>query len=62
MYFIENFSMFPKEEEFLLPPRSKLKLIAKNENFDYKHINENFEKKVKKKYEFDYIDSNLKKY
>lgn len=59
--FLENFSMFPKEEEFLLPPRSKLKLIAKNENFDYKHINENFEKKVKKKYEFDYIDSNFEK-
>jgi hypothetical protein len=53
--FIENFSMFPQEEEFLLAPGSKLKLISKNENFKYYHINKDFEKKIKKKYEFTFI-------
>ena len=42
--FIENFSMFPQEEEFLLAPGSKLKLISKNDNFKYYHINKDFEK------------------
>ncbi len=53
--FIENFSMFPQEEEFLLAPGSKLKLISKNENFKYYHVNKDFEKKIKKKYEFTFI-------
>lgn len=53
--FIENFSMFPQEEEFLLAPGSKLKLISKNENFKYYHVNKEFEKKIKKKYEFTFI-------
>lgn len=53
--FIENFSMFPQEEEFLLAPGSKLKLISKNDNFKYYHINKDFEKKIKKKYEFTFI-------
>ena len=53
--FIENFSMFPQEEEFLLAPGAELKLISKNENFKYYHINKNFEKKIKKKYEFTFI-------
>jgi len=51
---IENFSMFPKEEEFLLQPLVKLKLVAR-ENTSYFHINEKFEKLIKKKYEFDLI-------
>ncbi len=53
--FIENFSMFPQEEEFLLASGSKLKLISKNENFKYYHVNKDFEKKIKKKYEFTFI-------
>ena len=40
--------MFPQEEEFLLAPGSKLKLISKNDNFKYYHINKDFEKKIKK--------------
>ncbi len=55
--FIENFSMFPKEEEFLICPNTKLKLIAKDDKFTYHHINSNFEKHVTKKYEFDLIDN-----
>ena len=53
--FVENFSMFPQEEEFLLAPGSKLKLISKNENFKYYHVNKDFERKIKKKYEFTFI-------
>ena len=53
--FIEHFSLFPKEEEYLLAPFSKLKLVSKNDNFKYYHINENFEKTIYKKYEFDFI-------
>ena len=41
--------MFPKEEEFLLKPGSKFKLVGKNNNFEYKHINEKFERNIKKK-------------
>ena len=58
--FIENFSLFPKEEEFLLPPKSKLKLLSKNENFKYYHTNEQFEKLINRKYEFELI-SNISK-
>jgi len=53
---IENFSLFPKEQEFLLPPNCKLKLTSKDDNFKYYHINETFEKLITKKYEFEYIN------
>lgn len=56
---LENFSVFPKEEEFILPPNSKLKLISKDDNFKYYHINKNYENMINKKYEFEVIDSNL---
>lgn len=56
---IENFSLFPKEEEFLLPPNTKLKLISKDDNFKYYHTNESFEKIITKKYEFEYISYSL---
>jgi hypothetical protein len=52
---IENFSLFPKEEEFLLLPNSKLKLISKDDNFKYYHTNTQFEKLIGKKYEFELI-------
>lgn len=54
---IENFSLFPKEEEFLLPPNSKLKLISKNDKFKYHHTNKEFEKLITKKYEFEYVET-----
>jgi len=53
--FIEHFSLFPKEEEFLIPPLSKLKLVSKDNNFKYYHVNETFEKSIYKKYEFDFV-------
>ena len=55
--FLENFSMFPQEEEFLLGAGSKFKLISKDDKFKYYHTNKQFEKKLKK-YEFTYIGSN----
>lgn len=54
---IENFSLFAKEQEFLLPPNCKLKLISKDYNFKYFHINKSFEKLISKKYEFEFIDN-----
>ena len=53
--FIEHFSLFPKEEEFLLPPFTKLKLVSKDDHFTYYHINETFQKAINKKYEFDLV-------
>ena len=53
--FIENFSLFPKEEEFLLTPFSKFKLLSKDNNFTYYHTNKDFEKIINKKYEFEYV-------
>jgi hypothetical protein len=56
--FIENFSLFPKEQEFLLPPNTKLKLLSKNDNFKYYHTNPEFEKIINRKYEFELIETN----
>jgi hypothetical protein len=53
--FIEHFSLFPKEEEFLIPPFTKLKLVSKDDHFKYYHINESFEKMINTKYEFDLV-------
>ena len=53
--FIEHFSLFPKEEEFLLAPFTKLRLISKNNNFKYYHTNEEFEDKIYKKYELEFV-------
>ena len=60
--FIENFSLFPKEEEFLLPPNSVFKLKSKDNNFKYYHTNPNFEKLINRKYEFDLIDTNYNEF
>jgi hypothetical protein len=55
--FIENFSLFPKEQEFLLPPNTKLKLLSKNDNFKYYHTNPEFEKIINRKYEFELLST-----
>jgi len=57
--FIENFSLFPKEEEFLIPPNTKLKLISKDEKFKYYHTNDEFEKRIVKKYEFELVKADF---
>jgi hypothetical protein len=53
--FIENYSMFPKEEEFIFRPNSKFKLLGKDNDFKYYHTNEEFENKITTKYEFKYM-------
>jgi len=53
--FMEHFSLFPKEEEYILAPFTKLKLVAKNSKFKYFHTNEEFEKKISKKYELEFV-------
>ena len=58
---IENLSLFPKEEEILLIPNSKLKLVSKDENFKYYHVNKNYQKNITKKYEFELIGNNYNK-
>jgi hypothetical protein len=63
--FIENFSLFPNEEEFLLPPYSKFKLLSKDDKFKYYHTNSQFEELINTKYELEYIStdySNLSSY
>lgn len=52
---MENFSQFPQEEEFLLAPYSKFKLVSKDDKFRYYHTDVNFENKITKKYEFTFI-------
>lgn len=51
--FIENFSLFQKEEEFIISPFTKLKLLSKDDKFKYYHTNSLFEETIKKKYEFE---------
>lgn len=60
--FIENFSLFPKEEEFLMAPYSKLKLISKNDTFKYFHTNPEFEKLINRKYEFELVGIDYKNF
>lgn len=57
---IENFSLFKKEEEFIFNANSSFKLLSKDNNFKYYHINPQFEKLIKKKYEFKYIGNSNK--
>lgn len=56
---IENFSLFQKEEEFLLSPNIGLKLINKDNNFKYYHINQIFEDLINKKYEFEVVNRKI---
>jgi len=51
---LETYSLFPNEQEIVLPPLSRLRLENKDSDFNYYHENQN--KKVTKKYEFTYID------
>ncbi|ULY68441.1 hypothetical protein [Chlorella virus XW01] len=57
--FIENFSLFKSEEEVILAPNSKLKLISKDDNFKYYHINPKFERLVDRKYEFELVGNDI---
>jgi len=52
---MESYSNYPHEQEVLLPP-SKLKLIEIDNDFKYYHWNKLAEKKINKKYTFEYIE------
>lgn len=54
-YLIENFSLFPKELEFVFPPNSKFRLKNVNDDIAFFHINPLFECSVKKRYEFEFL-------
>jgi hypothetical protein len=52
---METISLFPKEEEIILSPRTILKLISKDSNVEYYHPDFDYEVKVSTKYEFEYV-------
>lgn len=52
---IESYSNYQQEQEILLPP-SKLKLISIDNDFKYYHWNKLAEKRIVKKYIFEYIE------
>jgi len=56
---VEPYSLFIDEEEVILPPFSKLKLINKDYDVNFYHINDSSEKKITKKYEFIYLGSSF---
>lgn len=56
---VETYSLFPNEQEIILAP-GKLKLISTSEDIDdftYFHTDINAQRLIRKKYEFEYIDS-----
>jgi len=56
---VEPYSLFADEEEIILPPLSKLKLINKDYNVNFFHINDSSDKKITKKYEFIYLGNSF---
>jgi hypothetical protein len=52
---LESYSNYPAEQEILLPP-SKLKLVEMSDDFKYYHWNKLAEKKIIKKYVFEYVE------
>jgi len=54
---LETLSQFPAEQEIILPPRCNLKLVAKNNNCTYHHIDQNYGNKIKVRYEFEWIEN-----
>lgn len=53
---LELFSQFSREQEILLAPMTKLKLIKKDNNVNYEHVNFDITMKIKHKYEFIIVD------
>lgn len=52
---METFSNFPEEQEIIFPPLTQLKLVAKDSNAPFFHIDKPLEQKVVTRYEFEYI-------
>jgi len=53
---IENYSLFSEEQEIVLNP-CKLKLISVDDDITYYHIDKKAQKSIKKKYEFEFVES-----
>jgi hypothetical protein len=52
---LENISHFPEEQEIILPPTTKLKLIARNADIEYYHTDLSVRSKINTLYEFKWI-------
>jgi hypothetical protein len=52
---LENISHFPEEQEIILPPTTKLKLIATNSDIEYHHTDLSIRTKINTLYEFEWI-------
>lgn len=52
---LETLSLFPKEQEIILAPHAIFRLDNIGNNVMYHHINEDFVKKIKTKYEFTFM-------
>ncbi|BCS82961.1 hypothetical protein QLL95_gp1162 [Cotonvirus japonicus] len=52
---IESYSNFPNEEEIVLPPTSKYKLVSYNDKTDVAHFQNIFGIEAQKKYEFEWV-------
>ena len=53
---IENYSLFPEEQEIILNP-CKLRLVSKDENIIYYHTDKKAQRSIKRKYEFEYVST-----
>lgn len=52
---VESMSHFPEEQEIILPPLTKLKLVKKDSMTSYFHTDDVYETKIKTRYEFEYL-------
>lgn len=52
---LETLSHFPNEEEVILPPLTKLKLVSRDEDCEYYHPDQSFASQVLKRYEFECV-------
>lgn len=58
---IETVSHFPQEQEIILAPSSKFKLIHRDDQCVYYHTDKQFGKQISVKYEFEYIEDSKSK-
>jgi len=54
---LELLSHFPEEEEIIFPPKSKFKLVSKDDNVKFYHTDKDFSSDIKTKYEFEWIEN-----
>lgn len=54
---LETLSQFPHEQEIILPPRCKFKLVSKNKNCEYHHVDSDYAQKIRVRYEFEWLEN-----